>query len=186
MERRNLTGKILVSLRRQRVCTGRNTRLKEKCVIRPHFMMIGEYIRAPAVKVLHARNTFRMPQWQPVPVQVKPVVIGAPTRPGFILFQIVRIAGQVHGTPAVDPLRKALKTVRIERRIHQNNCVCQCSVYLRPLCSRQMVDIQQRSIGAAGLIAVHAVSLIQDHRHIRNILICRTVRIAQRQMLFTN
>jgi hypothetical protein len=62
MKLRDGLGQFLIASRRQRMVACRDARLKEKCVIRPHLMMIGQHIGAPAIKIGKPCPAFRMTQ----------------------------------------------------------------------------------------------------------------------------
>ena len=121
-------------------------------------MVVSVEIWFPLVDLCYAPFRFRHLNRQIIPIQIEPVVIGAATGPGLILFQIIRIANQVLTLARVYPTGKAVKAVRIDRGINEDDRLIEKFVYGRPLRRGEMVEGNQGGIGAAGLIAMDAMA----------------------------
>ena len=66
-----------------------------------------------------------MNQWQPVPVQIEKVVIGAVLRPGFIVNPVIRVTDRIEAAVRIRPGGKAIESVRVEAGVQQNDRVLQ-------------------------------------------------------------
>ena len=141
----------------------RHAGLKEIGRVAAHLMEVGHDVGAPAVVLRDACSRLRMGQEKPVAVQVKPVVIGTPAGPDFVVLAIVRVPDRAGALVAIGPLRESAQAIRIDRGLHENDRIRQERLDGASTGS-QMVREERRHVGATGFVAVNAVALPDDQR----------------------
>ena len=101
-----------------------------------------------------------MLQQQPVTVHIKPIVVDPATHKRLHVFTMFRVGDQVLSPVLVGPLGKTCQTVRVKRRIQQDDGVGQHLFDGFTLSGGQIVGKHQRGVTAAGFITVDAVTHI--------------------------
>jgi hypothetical protein len=99
----DLLGQLEVFLGGQRMDTGRDARLKKEGAVGAHLVEIQVHVGKPTLEYTNANSGFGMLYRQPVTVEVKPVVVGASSRPSFIEFALCGVPVHIICLVGVDP-----------------------------------------------------------------------------------
>ena len=118
-------------------------------------------------------------QRQPVAVQVEPVVVEAAAGPGLVLLDVGGVGNGGFAAARVHPARKARHAVGVDAGVDQHHRVAQHLLDGRALGRRQVVHCQQRGVGAAGLVAVHAVAHPEHGGHLTYVEPARHSRVGE-------
>ena len=162
---------LIRSFGRVRIVSGRNSGLEKKRGTGAHLVVIRKNLRTPAVKQFESALRFRVLCRQPVPVEIKPVVIGPSAGPGFVMLPVGRIAHGDSPSVAIGPVREAIPSVGIEHRIENDHSFLQSIIHGRTAAGRKMIEIQDCGLRSACFISVNAVTLIEHDRHGRKLFV---------------
>ena len=102
------------------------------------------------MKKLETTLRFRMLRRHPIPIQVEPVVVGTPSRPGFDMFSVLCILRGDMPPITVSPIDEPVAAIRIVIRIDNHDDAIQQVIYRRSLSGGQMI---RTSIAASELLA---------------------------------
>src|SRR6056297_972131 len=121
-------------------------------------MVISYYVGFPFMKHFQAGLGFRMLCREPVPVQIKPVMIRSSARPVLSELPVVRIfiCGMVN--MHVAPACSSCEAIRIETWIDQDNRMIKNAFDLFILCCCEMVSCYHGSISRTRFVSVDTVS----------------------------
>ena len=123
------SGEFIGACRGEGIVARGYARLKEVSGIGVHFMVVGEHVGLPGVECLNPPPAFGMLDKYPVAVEVKPVVVGASTRPDFSMFPVFGVGNELFAAVGVCPVCKAVKAVGIGYGVEQDDGVGEEVVY---------------------------------------------------------
>ncbi len=173
---RDAPSQFLVRLWGVGVGAALHARLEEVGRLRSHLVEVREHLRLPVVEVVEPSLRGRVLTGQPVPVQVKPVVVGASPRPRLVVLTVLRV-GRGRAPPvAIDPVHEAVAPVGIEHRVDECDRVFEGRLDVRPTAGRHVVQEQNRGLRAARLVAVDAVPHEDDGRTVLQVIVRHLVR----------
>src|SRR5690606_58184 len=104
-------------------------RLKKEGTVGTHFVKIKYQSRFPSLYFFYSSTAFGMLHCQPIPVQVRPIVIGPASRPCFIELSVLGITVHMIAFVGIDPRSKAINPIGVNRRIKKNDYICQILRY---------------------------------------------------------
>ena len=161
----------------------RRSGLEEIGVVRAHLVVIGEQVRAPAMKEFGAGLSLRVHERQPVAVRVEPVMVEPATWPGLVVLAVRRIGrGGAERPVLVEPLGGPVAAVGIALGLDEDHGLAQHGLDVRSPRRREVIGHEDHGIHAAGLVAMNAVAQIDHDGHGREVGLSRLRRIGKRQM----
>src|SRR5690606_40960050 len=109
----------------QGMVSARHTRLEEVGTVGSHLMKVQYDVRLPLLDFGYPAPTFRVLHWQPISVQVKPIVIGPSPRPGFVEFSVVGVTIHMVALMGIDPRGETVDAVRVDGRVQKDHHIFQ-------------------------------------------------------------
>ena len=128
-------------------------------------MVIRLYVGPPFVKEIYPVPCFRKCSQEPIPVQIKPIMVGPAPRPNFVVFSVVRICNRRKCFVHICPIGMAISAIRIDHRIHQNNHIAHPAFrFFRLRCSN-IISSKHCRFTRRRLVTMYIISQMNHQRH---------------------
>ena len=150
-----------------------------------HLVQVRGDVGHPVMGCVHECGSFGLGHGQPLAVQVEPVMIGPPPRPGAGVLAMLGVGNRSLGMMDVHVVGKAARPVRIDQDDLVDHRGFEQSLDFLALCCGEEVEQGRAGIVAGRLGSVHAVGHLDDDRGLLGDF-SRAAGVRERQMSLAN
>src|SRR5690606_9984716 len=160
----NLSGECKILFGSMEMVSAGHSRLKKEGIVGAHLMKIEHNVWLRFLNFRYSAPGFRMLDRQPVPVEIKPIMVRPCSWPDFIQLPVVGIAVHMVTFMGIDPGGKTVNAVGIDCRIKQQDNIFQ--LLFDFIGSGTMIGRNKGGVSPAGFVSMNRMSHIHHNGHV--------------------